>query len=96
MAKSSLPRIDGSEPQQQTRREPPAAAEEQAIAERISYSRTLRHASAISVKRMSMQHRKQFCEIIRSLQDRGASLADGTPVTDKTKAFLWMLENHVR
>jgi len=34
-------------------------------------------------------------EKLRRLQDTGARLADGTEVSDHTKAVLWILENEV-
>jgi hypothetical protein len=86
-----LPRIDGEQPRQQelqpvaTKLENPPASE--------GYNRTLIYASTLSIKRLSKPHRNAFCDIIRRLQDNGARLQDGSAVTDKTKAFLWMIEN---
>lgn len=39
------------------------------------------------------KHRVILRDKLRALQDGGARLADGTAVTDKTKAVLWILEN---
>jgi hypothetical protein len=93
MAKHSLPRIDGTAPQQQTRQEQPAASVVQSVPASEGYNRTLIYASTLSIKRLSKSHRNAFCTIIRRLQDSGARLQDGSAVTDKTKAFLWMIEN---
>ena len=61
-----------------------------------AYSRTLRHVASLSIKRVPMKHRVILSQKIRDLQDVGARLADGTVVTDKTKAFLWIVENEVK
>jgi hypothetical protein len=91
MAKSQLPRIDGEQLRQQEL--PPVATKLENPPASEGYDRTLRYASTLSIKRLSNQHRKAFCNIIRRLQDTGARLQDGSSVTDKTKAFLWMIEN---
>jgi len=41
-------------------------------------------------------HREIFHAKLRQLQDAGATLKDGTEVSDPTKAVLWILENEVQ
>jgi hypothetical protein len=86
-----LPRIDGTEVVQQPRAQVQKQLENPPASER--YSQTLIYASTLSIKRMPKTHRDAFCDIIQRLQNNGARLQDGTAVTDKTKAFLWMIEN---
>lgn len=52
-------------------------------------------ARRIDVK-LPMKHREILHKKLRQLQDSGARLADGTEVSDKTKAVLWILENEVK
>lgn len=40
-------------------------------------------------------HAEILRDKLRQLQDTGAKLADGTMVSDRTKAVLWILENEV-
>lgn len=61
---------------------------------REGYSRSLSHVRRVDL-RLPMKHRKILSEKIRQLQDTGARLQDGTHVTDKTKAILWIIENEV-
>jgi hypothetical protein len=86
-----LPRIDGTEVVQQPRAQVQKQLDNPPASE--GYNRTLIYASTLSIKRLSKPHRNAFCDIIRRLQDNGARLQDGSAVTDKTKAFLWMIEN---
>ena len=46
--------------------------------------------------RLPMRHRHILRDKLRKLQDSGATLEDGTQVSDKTKAILWILENEVK
>lgn len=45
--------------------------------------------------KLPLKHRVILRDKLRKLQDAGATLADGTAVSDKTKAILWILENEV-
>lgn len=45
--------------------------------------------------KLPMKHRTILHKKLRQLQDSGARLEDGTEVSDKTKAVLWILENEV-
>lgn len=45
--------------------------------------------------KLPMKHRMILHKKLRQLQDSGARLEDGTEVSDKTKAVLWILENEV-
>ena len=51
-------------------------------------------ARRVDVK-LPLKHRKILHDKMRQLQDAGAKLEDGTEVSDKTKAVLWILENEV-
>jgi hypothetical protein len=42
---------------------------------------------------LPVKHRAILRAMLRELQDTGAKLQDGTKVTDKTKAILYLLEN---
>lgn len=83
-----LPRIDDT-PQQQRQLQPVAKPAEHApISEGYK-------ASRIDVK-LPPSHADRFHRKWMSLMDSGARLEDGTEVTDRTKAFLWILENEVK
>lgn len=45
--------------------------------------------------RLPMKHRRILRDKLRQLQDTGARLEDGTEVSDRVKAVLWILENEV-
>lgn len=94
MAKGTLPRIDDTPVNQEQPTIKPVAQQEVQVAETIAHSRTLRHVRRIDVL-LPPKHRQIMSAKIRQLQDTSATLADGTLVTDKTKAFLWILENLV-
>lgn len=87
-----LPRIDGTETIQPLKPvdqkiEQPAQPEE-------NYVTSMAHVRRVDVV-LPPKHRKILSDKIRKLQDEGARLDDGTEVTDKTKAVLWILENEV-
>jgi hypothetical protein len=42
---------------------------------------------------MNAQQASQFKSILRDLEDAGATLQDGTPVTNRRRAVLWMIEH---
>jgi len=90
MAKQSLPSVDdgpqAKQQQQQQRAEPVAVAA--VIVEGYM-------ARRVDVK-LPMKHREILHRKLRQLQDSGAKLQDGTEVSDRTKAVLWILENEVR
>lgn len=90
MAKQSLPSVDDGppvkQPQQQHRAEPVTVAA--VIVEGYM-------ARRVDVK-LPMKHREILHRKLRQLQDAGAKLQDGTEVSDRTKAVLWILENEVR
>jgi len=89
MAKQLLPSVDDvptvKQSQVQQRAEPVAAAA--AIVEGYM-------ARRVDVK-LPLKHRMILHKKLRKLQDSGAKLQDGTEVSDKTKAVLWILENEV-
>jgi len=59
-----------------------------------NYSCSLEHVRRLDIL-LPPKHRKIMSDKIRHLQDTGARLEDGTLVTDKTKAILWIIENEV-
>lgn len=86
MAKMNLPRIDNAA----VVVEPPAQeAKPEPVAETVGYA-----PRRVDVK-LPMKHRQILHQKLRILQDSGATLADGTEVSDRTKAVLWILENEV-
>ena len=46
--------------------------------------------------KLPLKHRRILRDKLRQLQDTGARLEDGTEVSDRTKAVLWILENEVK
>ena len=85
MAKGQLPRIDEApvkqeQPQQQETRQEPDV-------ETPGYV-----PRAVDVK-MNREQAIRFKGIARMLEDSGASLANGAPVTNRRRAVLWMIEN---
>lgn len=90
MAKQSLPSVDDGpqvkQPQQQQKAEPVAVTA--VIVEGYM-------ARRVDVK-LPMKHREILHKKLRKLQDAGAKLQDGTEVSDRTKAVLWILENEVK
>jgi hypothetical protein len=87
MAKGHLPRIDGAPEPQQQPAEPPRKQEHTPIVEGYLPRR-------VDVK-MPRHHAKILRDKLRQLQDSGARLMDGTLVSDRTKAVLWIIENEV-
>ena len=59
-----------------------------------NYQMTMAAFVRVDVK-LPIPHRVILRDKLRKLQDSGAKLQDGTEVTDKTKAVLWILENEV-
>ncbi len=87
MAKGNLPRIDDApvkqeQPQQQETRKEPAQIIQGYVPKRIDVKLPPKHRNILHTK-------------LRQLQDAGAKLEDGTEVSDRTKAVLWILENEV-
>jgi hypothetical protein len=89
MAKQNLPSIDGTATQQPKQQQDlkPQKQEHAPIVEGYLPRR-------VDVK-MPRHHAKILRDKLRQLQDAGARLADGTMVSDRTKAVLWIIENLV-
>ena len=87
-----LPRIDGTETVRELR--PVEQKIEQPAPPEENYVTSMAHVRRVDVV-LPPRHRKILSDKIRKLQDEGARLDDGTEVTDKTKAVLWILENEV-
>ena len=87
-----LPRIDGTETIQQLK--PVEQKVEHSVPPEENYVTSMAHVRRVDVV-LPPKHRKILSDKIRKLQDEGARLDDGTEVTDKTKAVLWILENEV-
>jgi hypothetical protein len=85
MAKGNLPRIDGVPVQVQQELEPVRKQEHAPIAEGYLPRR-------VDVK-LPKYHARVLRDKLRQLQDDGARLRDGTIVSDRTKAMLWIIEN---
>lgn len=62
--------------------------------EEDNYQMSMAAFVRVDVK-LPIAHRVILRDKLRKLQDSGAKLQDGTEVTDKTKAVLWILENEV-
>ena len=93
----TLPRIDSTpqqQPKNQQRQLKPQQKDEHSAEPVRGYQDSLAAFVRIDV-RLPQKHRVILRDKLRALQDSGAKLSDGTEVTDKTKAFLWILENLV-
>lgn len=88
MAKGNLPRIDGEQP------EPNRVKPEMEIITKPGEAIEGYVPRRVDVK-LPIKHRTILHKKLRQLQDEGATLEDGTEVSDKTKAVLWILENEV-
>ena len=89
MAKNSLPSVDSG-----------TAAVQSVKAEVVAVSS--QHAEIVEGYlprrvdvRLPLKHRRILRDKLRQLQDTGARLEDGTEVSDRVKAVLWILENEV-
>ena len=87
-----LPRIDGTETVRELR--PVEQKVEHSAPPEENYVTSMAQVRRVDVV-LPPKHRKILSDKIRKLQDEGARLDDGTEVTDKTKAVLWILENEV-
>lgn len=47
----------------------------------------------LNINRLSGKQAETLKRMTRGLEDAGAVLSNGTKVTDKTKAVMWLLEN---
>lgn len=90
MAKQNLPRIDEQQQSAPQLPEPPKAQRSVELPEFSGYV-----PRRVDVK-LPIKHRNILHKKLRMLQDAGARLADGTEVSDRTKAVLWILENEVQ
>lgn len=102
MAKQSLPSVDDVKPGQAMYRAPDRKL---SPSPKISHAEK-RHEQAVGAgyqdqvaafrsvnANLPQPHRVIMRDTLRHLQDIGATLNDGTEVTDKTKVVLWLLEN---
>jgi hypothetical protein len=64
--------------------------------EPVGHSRTLRHVMSLSIKKLPMRHREILSKKINQLLDADARLMDGSYVTNKSAAILWIIENEVK
>jgi hypothetical protein len=88
MAKNSLPSVDSGTAVQTVKAEVAVVATKDVeIVEGYLPRR-------VDVK-LPLKHRRILRDKLRQLQDTGARLEDGTEVSDRTKAVLWILENEV-
>jgi hypothetical protein len=82
-----LPRIDGTEVVQQPRPQAPKKLENPPPSEGYI-------PRNVDVK-MSRAQARILRDKLRSLQDSGATTADGKPVNNRAQAVRWILENEV-
>jgi len=87
MAKSSLPRIDGTEPIQELRAPAPKKLENPPASEGYI-------PRNVDV-RMTRAQARILRDKLRTLEDSGAKTADGKPVNNRAQAVRWILENIV-
>ena len=97
MSTMTLPSVDQT-PQQKQQRTlkpgPPPASVTKIDIDRPADIPTGYVRRRVDVK-MPHKHSLILHKKLRELQDVGARLADGTEVSDHTKAVLWILENEV-
>jgi len=86
MAKSSLPRIDGTEAIQELK---PMATQTEHAPISEGYVRRNVHV------KMNSAQSKTLAKKMRALQDRGAMTANGKYVDNLAQTVRWMLENMV-
>lgn len=87
MAKGQLPRIDDAPVKQEQPTLQPVAQQVTDSPDAVGYV-----PRAVDVK-MSRDQAVKFKSITRMLEDSGAELANGSPVTNRRRAVLWMIEN---
>lgn len=87
MAKSSLPRIDGTETIQELRTPAPKKLENPPASEGYI-------PRNVDV-RMSRAQARILRDKLRTLEDSGAKTADGKPVNNRAQAVRWIIENLV-
>ncbi len=85
-----LPRIDGTEVIQKLK--PEERKPEHVQTGNGSYRDQLAAFRNVNAN-LPREHQVLMRDTLRHLQDVGETLNDGTEVTDKTKAVLWLLEN---
>jgi hypothetical protein len=91
MAKDELPSLQNrrqQEPREQQKPVPTQAAVAVATEEPEGYL-----PRGVNVL-MNRHQAGKFKSIARSLEDRGVSLQDGTPVNNRRRVVLWMIENY--
>ena len=89
MAKSSLPRIDGTEVVRELRPVEPVAAK--LVNPPACEGYIPRNVDV----RMSRAQARILRDKLRELQDSGAKTADGKPVNNRAQAVRWVIENLV-
>jgi hypothetical protein len=92
--KISLPSVDGVKAL-----DPPAITEEtkqmaKKVGEAIA-AEIMGYVPRNVDVRMSRSQAEKFKAIQRELEDAGATLKDGSPVNNRRRAVLWMIENYV-
>lgn len=92
MAKQSLPSVDDVK-----HSPPPSVTKIMDTYQKVEHAPISEGymARRVDVK-LPMKHREILHRKLRKLQDAGAKLEDGTEVSDRTKAVLWILENEVK
>ena len=101
MAKQNgLPSVDDSSESNQIKRVTEKITNQNGSVERTVEYREEPIAEGYMARRVDVKlpilHRRILRDKLRILQDTGAKLQDGTEVSDKTKAVLWILENEVK
>ena len=91
MAKSNLPSVDKSSADW-SQPESPIESVQKAV--EIAIDSVGYVPRQIDV-RMSRSQAEKFKAIQRKLEDAGATLKDGSPVNNRRRAVLWMIENHI-
>ena len=98
MSTMTLPSVDATPPKQKRNPvqpvQPPVEPERSPPKDEDNYQMSMAAFVRVDVK-LPIAHRVILRDKLRKLQDSGAKLQDGTDVTDKTKAVLWILENEV-
>ena len=89
-----LPRIDGAAIVKQQQLPERLKERNQERAQTVDgYQTQLAAFGNVNVNFKKREHQIMMRDTLRHLQDIGETLNDGTEVTDKTKAMIWLLEN---
>ena len=95
--KMTLPSVDGPSPQPPTNQfaETKKQVEQKIMESHGVPAEIMGYVPRQIDVRMSRSQAEKFKAIQRELEDAGATLKDGSPVNNRRRAVLWMIENYI-